>query len=192
MARRLGRDLGVEVRTTLLGAHALPPEYAGRSSDYIALVCQQMLPALAAEGLVDAVDVFCERIGFSLAETEAVFNAAQGLGLPVKLHAEQLSDSGGAQLAAGFQHAVRDVGPQALVHRAGAQHGEREVAQERRLGTHLGVADVLPCLEHVAGLGRALPVGNAGCDSIGQHTARCGSICPGARPDERAWPGSRK
>jgi cytosine/adenosine deaminase-related metal-dependent hydrolase len=90
------------VRTTFLGAHALPPEYAGRSSDYIALVCQQMLPALAAEGLVDAVDVFCERIGFSLAETEAVFKAAQGLGLPVKLHAEQLSDMGGARLAAAY------------------------------------------------------------------------------------------
>ena len=102
VARRLGRDLGVDVRTTFLGAHAMPPEYAGRSSDYIALVCQQMLPALAAEGLVDAVDVFCERIGFSLAETEAVFKAAQGLGLPVKLHAEQLSDMGGARLAAAY------------------------------------------------------------------------------------------
>ena len=102
VARRLGRDLGVDVRTTFLGAHALPPEYVGRSGDYIAQVCQQMLPALAAEGLVDAVDVFCERIGFSLAETEAVFQAAQGLGLPVKLHAEQLSDMGGTRLAASY------------------------------------------------------------------------------------------
>jgi imidazolonepropionase len=102
VARRLGRELGVDVRTTFLGAHALPPEYADRSGDYIALVCQQMLPALAAEGLVDAVDVFCERIGFSLTETEAVFKAAQGLNLPVKLHAEQLSEMGGSKLAASY------------------------------------------------------------------------------------------
>ena len=87
------------VRTTFLGAHALPPEYAGRSQDYIDLVCNDMLPALAAEGLVDAVDVFCERIAFTLAETEQVFRSAQKLGIPVKLHAEQLSDMGGAALA---------------------------------------------------------------------------------------------
>nr|WP_315208936.1 imidazolonepropionase [uncultured Albidiferax sp.] len=102
VARRLGEDFGVTVRTTFLGAHALPPEYAGRSHDYINLVCNEMLPALAAEGLVDAVDVFCERIGFSLAETEQVFQAAQALGLPVKLHAEQLSDMGGSALAARY------------------------------------------------------------------------------------------
>ena len=102
VARRLGEAYGVTVRTTFLGAHALPPEYAGRSGDYIDLVCNEMLPALAAEGLVDAVDVFCERIAFSLAETERVFQAAQALGLPVKLHAEQLSDMGGAALAARY------------------------------------------------------------------------------------------
>ncbi len=102
VARRLGEAYGVTVRTTFLGAHALPPEYAGRSQDYIAVVCQEMLPALAAEGLVDAVDVFCERIAFSLAETEQVFQAAKALGLPVKLHAEQLSDMGGAALAARY------------------------------------------------------------------------------------------
>ena len=95
VARRLGETTGTTVRTTFLGAHALPPEYAGRSQDYIDLVCQEMLPALAAEGLVDAVDVFCERIAFSLAETEQVFQAAQHLNIPVKLHAEQLSDMGG-------------------------------------------------------------------------------------------------
>ena len=100
VARRLGRALGVTVRTTFLGAHALPPEYAGRSQDYVDLVCSEMLPAMAAEGLVDAVDVFCERIAFSLAETSQVFQAAQRLGIPVKLHAGQLSDMGGAQLAA--------------------------------------------------------------------------------------------
>lgn len=102
VARRLGAAFGVTVRTTFLGAHALPPEYAERSDDYIALVCEEMLPALAAEGLVDAVDVFCETIGFSLAQTQRVFTAAQRLGLPVKLHAEQLSDMGGAALAARF------------------------------------------------------------------------------------------
>lgn len=102
VARRLGKDYGVTVRTTFLGAHALPPEYAGRSGDYINEVCDEMLPALAAEGLVDAVDVFCENIAFSLPETEKVFQAAQLLGLPVKLHAEQLSDMGGASLAARY------------------------------------------------------------------------------------------
>ena len=102
VARRLAAAYGVTVRTTFLGAHALPPEYAGRSQDYIDLVCREMLPALQAEGLVDAVDVFCERIAFSLAETEQVFRVAQALGLPVKLHAEQLSDMGGAALAARY------------------------------------------------------------------------------------------
>ncbi|WP_454721342.1 imidazolonepropionase [Delftia acidovorans] len=102
VARRLGQALGVTVRTTFLGAHALPPEYAGRSQDYIDLVAGTMLPALAAEGLVDAVDVFCERIAFSLAETEQVFQAARRLGLPVKLHAEQLSNMDGAALAARY------------------------------------------------------------------------------------------
>jgi len=102
VARRLGEAFGVTVRTTFLGAHALPPEYAGRSQDYTDVVCNEMLPALAAEGLVDAVDVFCERIAFTLAETEQVFQAAQRLGIPVKLHAEQLSDMGGAALAARY------------------------------------------------------------------------------------------
>jgi imidazolonepropionase len=102
VARRLGDAYGVTVRTTFLGAHALPLEYAGRSGDYIDLVCNEMLPALAAEGLVDAVDVFCERIAFSLDETERVFKTAKALGLPVKLHAEQLSDMGGATLAARY------------------------------------------------------------------------------------------
>ncbi len=102
VARRLGEAYGVTVRSTFLGAHALTPEYAGRSGDYIDLVCREMMPALAAEGLIDAVDVFCERIAFTLAETERVFKAAKALGLPVKLHAEQLSDMGGAALAARY------------------------------------------------------------------------------------------
>ena len=103
VARQLGEQLPVSIRTTFLGAHALPPEYAGRADDYITLVCEQMLPALAAQGLVDAVDAFCEKIGFSAAQTERVFKAAQQHGLPVKLHAEQLSDQGGAALTARYQ-----------------------------------------------------------------------------------------
>jgi len=102
VARRLARAYGLTVRTTFLGAHAVPPEFAGRGDAYIDLVCREMLPALAGEGLVDAVDVFCERIAFSLAQTERVFRAARDLGLPVKLHAEQLSDMGGAALAARY------------------------------------------------------------------------------------------
>lgn len=102
VARRLGEAYGVTVRATFLGAHALPPEYKGRSGDYIDLVCREMMPALAAEGLIDAVDAFCETIAFSPAEVERVFQAARALGLPVKLHAEQLSDLGGAALAARY------------------------------------------------------------------------------------------
>ena len=101
IARRVGEALGVTVRTTFLGAHALPPEYAGRADAYIEAVVE-WLPKLHAEGLVDAVDAFCERIGFSAAQTRRVFEAARALGLPVKLHADQLSDGGGAALAAEF------------------------------------------------------------------------------------------
>ncbi len=101
VARRLGRELPLTVRATCLAAHALPPEFDGRADAYIDAVCA-WLPALHAEGLIDAVDAFCERIGFSSAQTRRVFEAARALGLPVKLHAEQLSDQGGAQLAAEF------------------------------------------------------------------------------------------
>lgn len=102
VARRLGEHYPVTVRTTFLGAHAVPPEFAGRSGDYVDEVCERMLPALADEGLVDAVDVFCERIGFTLEESERVFEAAARRNLPVKMHAEQLSNSGGAALAARY------------------------------------------------------------------------------------------
>ena len=101
VARRLGRELPLTVRSTCLAAHALPPEFEGCADDYIAAVCA-WLPSLHAEGLVDAVDAFCESIGFSSAQTRRVFEAARALGLPVKLHAEQLSDQGGAALAAEF------------------------------------------------------------------------------------------
>jgi imidazolonepropionase len=103
VARRIGQLLPVRVATTFLGAHALPPEFAGRADDYIDEICQQMLPQLAREGLADAVDAFCERIGFSHAQTARVFDAAARLGLPVKLHAEQLSDQRGAELVARYR-----------------------------------------------------------------------------------------
>lgn len=101
VARRVGETLGVDVRTTYLGAHALPPEFSGRADDYIDAVVD-WLPGLHAEGLVDAVDAFCEGIGFTPAQTRRVFDAARALGLPVKLHADQLSDLGGAALTAEF------------------------------------------------------------------------------------------
>ncbi|MBP9929362.1 MAG: imidazolonepropionase [Rhodoferax sp.] len=101
IARALGRELPVSVFTTYLAAHAVPPEFDGRADDYIDAVCRWM-PALHAQGLIDAVDAFCENIGFSPAQTRRVFETACGLGLPVKLHAEQLSNQDGARLAAEF------------------------------------------------------------------------------------------
>lgn len=103
VARDIGRLLPVRVQTTFLGAHALPPEFAGRPDDYIGLLCDETLPALVAQGLVDAVDAFCEHIGFTPAQTERIFQAATAHGLRVKLHAEQLSDQGGAALVARYK-----------------------------------------------------------------------------------------
>ncbi|MFQ5971122.1 MAG: imidazolonepropionase [Alphaproteobacteria bacterium] len=102
VARRLGEVLPVDTVTSFLGAHAVPPEYEGRQGAYIAHVSEEMMAAVAASGLADAVDAFCEGIGFSPGETAAVFEAARSAGLPVKLHADQLSDLGGAALAARF------------------------------------------------------------------------------------------
>ena len=100
VARRLGEMFPVHVVTTLLGAHALPPEYKDDSDGYIDLVCQKMIPAAAAEGLADAVDVFCEKIAFSVEQCERVFDAAIAHSLPIKVHAEQLSNLGGTAMAA--------------------------------------------------------------------------------------------
>ena len=102
VARRLGTLRDVGVKTSFLGAHALPPEAAGDKARFAGLVADTMLPALAAEGLVDAVDGFCEGIAFSPDEIARVFDAARAHGLPVKLHADQLSDLGGAALAARY------------------------------------------------------------------------------------------
>jgi imidazolonepropionase len=136
VARQLGRELGLTVRTTYLAAHALPPEFAGRHDDYIDAAIG-WLPRLHEEGLVDAVDAFCEGIGFSPAQTRRLFAAARALGLPVKLHADQLSDLGGAALAAEFGGLSADH----------IEHtGEDAVAAMARAGT---VAVLLPGAYHV-------------------------------------------
>src|SRR6185437_15726526 len=100
VGRALGKAFPLTVRTTLLAAHTLPPEYRGRADEYIRVICEEWLPALHSEGLVDAVDVFCETIGFDLAQSERLFSAARTLGVPVKMHAEQLSNLGGSRMAA--------------------------------------------------------------------------------------------
>ena len=102
VARSLAHTLPVTVHTTLLAAHALPPEYAGRADDYIDDIAANWLPELHAEGLLDAVDIFCENVGFSLEQAERLFIAARGCNLPVKMHAEQLSNLGGSLLAARY------------------------------------------------------------------------------------------
>ncbi|MFC6441305.1 imidazolonepropionase [Bowmanella sp. JS7-9] len=102
VARRLGDELPLNIACTFLGAHALPADFAGNAQGYIDLVCEQMLPKAVEAGLVDAVDVFCESVGFTLAQTRQVFETAKGLGVPVKCHAEQLSNLGGSALTAEF------------------------------------------------------------------------------------------
>lgn len=102
VARRLAEQREVAIRATFLGAHALPPEFAEKRDAYVAYVADTMIPTLAGEGLIDAVDGFCERIAFTRDEIARVFAAARRAGLPVKLHADQLSNSGGASLAAKF------------------------------------------------------------------------------------------
>ena len=103
VARRIGDTLCITVKTSFLGLHALPPEFATRRGDFVAAVCDEWLPAAVQTGLVDAVDAFCEGIAFTPGEVARCFQRARGLGLPVKLHADQLSDLGGAALAASFE-----------------------------------------------------------------------------------------
>lgn len=102
VARRLGEALPIRVKTTLLAAHAVPPEYRDDPDSWVETICQEIIPAAAEAGLADAVDVFCEHIGFSLAQTEQVYLAADQYGLPVKGHMDQLSNLGGCTLAANF------------------------------------------------------------------------------------------
>jgi imidazolonepropionase len=159
VARRLGEKRDIGMKTSFLGAHALPPEAGGDKDAYIRLVVDTMLPALRAEGLVDAVDGFCEGIAFSPEQIARLFDAARALGLPVKLHADQLSDLGGAELAARFgalsaDHLeyTTDTGAAAMaaagtvaVLLPGACYFLREtrhppVAAFRRHGTHMAIA----------------------------------------------------
>ena len=102
VARKLEKQRPATIKTTFLGAHTFPQEFKENHQDYIDMICNQSLPQAHAEGLVDAVDAFCEGIAFSVEETEQVFKAAQKLALPIKLHAEQLSNLGGAKLAARY------------------------------------------------------------------------------------------
>ncbi|KTD60275.1 imidazolone-5-propionate hydrolase [Legionella santicrucis] len=102
VAKRLGELTGLRVRKTFLGAHAIGPEFKGNSQAYVDMICQEMLPAITEENLADAVDVFCESIAFSLEQTEQIFSAARALNLPIKCHAEQLSNLGASKLAAEF------------------------------------------------------------------------------------------
>ncbi len=132
-AARVGEAVGMRVSRTFLGAHALPPEYRESRTVYVDLVCNTMIPAIAREQLADAVDAFCETIAFTPAETERVFAAATANGLRVKLHAEQLSDQGGATLAAKYCALSADH----LEHLS-----EAGIAAMKQSGT---VAVVLPC-----------------------------------------------
>ncbi len=102
VARRLGESTGIGVRTTLLAAHAIPPEFEGRADDYVDLICDKLLPEVADRRLADAVDAYCESIAFSAPQIARLFRRAKELGIPVKLHADQLGDGGGAELAAHF------------------------------------------------------------------------------------------
>ncbi len=102
VARSLAGSSGISTSTSFLGAHAVPAEFAGRADQYIEMLCEEALPRAAEEGLVDAVDAYCENIAFSTDQIARLFETAQSLNLPVKLHADQLSDSGGAELAASF------------------------------------------------------------------------------------------
>ena len=146
VARRLGESCGVTVRTTFLGAHTVPPEHQGRADDYVDEVVEHMLPEVASRGLADAVDVFCESIAFTPAQAERVLAAARRLGLAVKVHADQLSDGGGAVLAARYGALSADH----LEHTGAA--GVSALAQA---GT---VAVVLPGASHCLGVSVVPPI----------------------------------
>ncbi|HLG89031.1 MAG TPA: imidazolonepropionase, partial [Alphaproteobacteria bacterium] len=146
VARDLGRRFPVTVRTTFLGAHTVPGEYRGRAEAYIDLVIGEMLPAVAADNLADAVDAFLESIAFSAGQVRLVLAAAQGLGLPVKLHADQLSDSGGAALAA-------ELGALSADHLEYASAGGI-----RAMGEAGTVAVLLPGAYHMVGADRPPPI----------------------------------
>lgn len=168
VARRLGRAFPVTVRTTLLAAHTVPPEYRGRADAYVETVSRDWLPRLVAEGLVDAVDVFCEGIAFSVAQAETLFAAARALGVPVKMHAEQLSNVGGTLLATRYSALSCD-------HLEFA--GEAEAAALARAGT---VAVLLPVAFYCLAAGRRPPV--ATLRAAGATMAIASDCNPGSAP----------
>jgi imidazolonepropionase len=168
VARHFGRAFPVRVRTTLLAAHTLPPEYRGRADEYIDTIAREWLPALAGEGLVDAVDVFCESIGFSLAQSERLFEAARALGLPVKMHAEQLSNLGGSLLAT-------RLGALSCDHLEYA--GEAEAQALARAGT---VAVLLPIAYYCLATAQRPPV--AALRAAGAAIAIASDCNPGSSP----------
>ena len=168
VARHLGRAFPVTVRTTLLAAHTLPPEYQGRADEYIEVIAREWLPALAGEGLVDAVDVFCENIAFSVAQAERLFAAAHALGLPVKLHAEQLSNLGGSLMAS--RHAALS-----------CDHLEYAGAAEAAALAHAGTAAVLlPVAYYCLAASRRPPV--TALRTAGAAMAVASDCNPGSAP----------
>ncbi|MGB6604410.1 MAG: imidazolonepropionase [Steroidobacteraceae bacterium] len=168
VARALGRAFPVTVRTTLLAAHTLPPEYRGRPDDYIDDIAREWLPALSREGLIDAVDVFCERIAFDTAQAERLYAAARALGVPVKMHAEQLSNLGGTLLATRY-------GALSCDHLEYA--GEAEAAALARAGT---VAVLLPVAFYCLAAERKPPV--AAMRTAGAALAVASDCNPGSAP----------
>ena len=168
VARALGEEFPVTVRTTLLAAHALPPEFAGRPDEYVDTIARDWLPALHAERLVDAVDVFCESIGFSVAQCERLFDAAQKIGVPVKMHAEQLNNLGGTRMASA-RHALSC---DHLEHSTPA-----DAAELARAGT---VAVLLPIAFYCLAEGRKPPI--QALRAAGARIAIATDCNPGSAP----------
>jgi imidazolonepropionase len=168
VARALGQAFRVRIVTTLLAAHAVPPEFAGRADQYVDAIAKEWLPALHAQGLVDAVDVFCERIAFDARQAERLFSAARELGLPVKMHAEQLANIGGSLLAA----------------RCGAlscDHLEYADAAVAQALAHAGtVAVLLPVAFYALGSARKPPI--AEFRAAGTRMAVATDCNPGSAP----------
>jgi imidazolonepropionase len=146
VARKVGREFPVTVRTTLLAAHTVPPEYAGRASEYIDVIIDEWLPRLREDGLVDAIDIFCERIAFDTALAERLFEAAAAAQIPVKAHSEQLANIGATQLATRF-------------HALSCDHLEFSTAEDARALAEAGtVAVILPVAFYSLGSTRKPPI----------------------------------
>ncbi len=168
VARALGRVAPVTVRTTLLAAHTVPPEFTGRADAYIEAIAAHWLPALHEEGLIDALDVFCESVGFTVAQAQRLYEAAAGLGLPVKMHSEQLSNLGGSLLAARFGALSCD-------------HLEHATAAEARALAAAGtVAVLLPVAYYCLGGGPKPPVSEL--RAAGTAVALATDCNPGSAP----------